>query len=105
MTFEIKYEIAELDDLDIQDREREIRKMLFDHDCEVTFTKKDGTERVMPCTLRAAAMPARDASTLHETRLYKPETISVWCLDKSEWRAFKTANVKSIRVLNGTQSV
>ena len=98
-TFHIVYENATLEDLDIQDREREITRLLYEHDCEVVFTKKDGTVRTMPCTLRAEAMPQREATALHETKLYKPETITVWCLDKSEWRAFKVANVQEIRVL------
>ena len=98
-TFHITYENATSEDLDIQDREREITHLLYEHDCEVTFTKKDGTLRTMPCTLRKEAMPQREATALHETKLYKPETITVWCLDKSEWRAFKTANVREIRVL------
>ena len=99
MTLHITYENSTLEDLDIQDRGREITHLLYEHDCEVTFTKKDGTVRTMPCTLRKEAMPQREATTLHETKLYKPETITVWCLDKSEWRAFKTANVREIRVL------
>lgn len=99
MSFNIKYETKELNDLDIRDREREITHLLYEHDCEVTFTKKDGTVRTMPCTLRKEAMPQREATALHETKLYKPETITVWCLDKSEWRAFKTANVQEVRVL------
>jgi len=99
MTLHITYENATLEDLDIQDREREITHLLYEHDCEVVFTKKDGTVRTMPCTLRKEAMPQREATALHETKLYKPETITVWCLDRSEWRAFKTANVREIRVL------
>jgi hypothetical protein len=100
MTYHIVYENAVVEDLDIRDREREITHLLYEHDCEVTFVKKDGTVRTMPCTLRKEAMPKRDAEKLHETRLYKPETITAWCLDKAEWRAFKTANVKEIRVLD-----
>jgi hypothetical protein len=99
MTLHITYENATLEDLDIQDREREITHLLYEHDCEVVFTKKDGTVRTMPCTLRKEAMPEREATALHETKLYKPETITVWCLDRSEWRAFKTANVREIRVI------
>jgi hypothetical protein len=99
MTYHIVYENATLEDLDIQDREREITHLLYEHDCEVTFVKKDGTVRTMPCTLRKESMPKRDAEKLHETRLYKPETITVWCLDKNEWRAFKTANVREVRIL------
>jgi hypothetical protein len=43
MTLHITYENATLEDLDIQDREREITHLLYEHDCEVTFVKKDGT--------------------------------------------------------------
>jgi WYL_2, Sm-like SH3 beta-barrel fold len=99
-TFHIIYENATLDDLDLDDRNRELRNLLSKHDCEVTFTKVDGTVRTMPCTLRTEAMPARVVTEEYQTtRLYKPETLSVWCLDKSEWRAFKVANVREIRVL------
>jgi hypothetical protein len=100
MTLHITYENATLEDLDLDDRNREIRHLLERHDCEVTFVKVDGSLRTMPCTLREAAMPARVVTEEYQTtRLYKPETLSVWCLDRSEWRAFKVANVKGIRVL------
>jgi len=93
MTLHITYETAELDDLGLNDRNHELRNLLSKHDCEVTFTKVDGSLRTMPCTLRTEAMPARVVTEEYQTtRLYKPETLSVWCLDKSEWRAFKTAN-------------
>lgn len=99
-TFHIVYENATLDDLDLDDRNREIRHLLERHDCEVVFTKVDGSLRTMPCTLREEAMPQRVVTEEYQTtKLYKPETLSVWCLDKSEWRAFKVANVREIRVL------
>lgn len=100
MTLHITYENHELDDLGLNDRNHELRNLLSKHDCEVTFTKLDGTVRTMPCTLRTEAMPARVVTEEYQTtRPYKPETLSVWCLDKSEWRAFKVANVKEVRVL------
>lgn len=89
--------ITELDTA--QERNQYLRNLLWEHDCEVTFTKVDGTVRTMPCTLRADAMPKREADTLHETRLYKPETLSVFCLDKSEWRSFRVMNVTEVKVL------
>lgn len=81
------------------ERNRYLLSLLWEYDCEITFTKVDGTQRTMPCTLRADAMPKREADTLHETRLYKPETLSVFCLDKSEWRSFRVMNVTEVRVL------
>ena len=100
MTFGIRY-TETVEGLDLDARNREIRHLLSEHDCEVTFTKVDGSVRTMPCTLRAEAMPQQAVNEHHQTRLYKPETLSVWCLDKSEWRAFRVANVTEVRVLNG----
>jgi hypothetical protein len=96
MTYHIVYENAVVEDLDIQDREREIIHLLYEHDCEVTFIKKDGTVRTMPCTLDSALLPPQPLKEFHETRVYKPETLSVWCLDKMEWRSFRVANVTRI---------
>lgn len=81
------------------ERNRYLRQVLKE-DHIVTFTKVDGTERVMPCTLRDDAMPQRAVNEHHQTRLYKPETLSVWCLDKGEWRAFKVMNVTKLEKLN-----
>ena len=85
---------------DADSRNQYLRNLLSKHDCEVTFTKVDGTLRTMPCTLRAEAMPVRAVNEHHQTRLYKPELLSVWCLDKSEWRAFRVMNVTEVRILD-----
>jgi len=86
--------------LDADARNRYLRSMLSEHDCTVTFTKVDGTVRTMPCTLRTEAMPARVVTEEHQTtKLYKPDTLSVWCLDKSEWRSFRVMNVTDIQVI------
>jgi len=99
-TIELVYAgTMELNEDELRDKEREIFHLLWENQCEVTFTKVDGSVRTMPCTLMASALPARDASKLHETRVYNPKTMSVWCLDKSEWRSFRTANVTHVRVI------
>lgn len=72
--------------------------LLSKNDCEVEFTKVDGTARRMPCTLRADKLPAITESK-ESTRKENLDNISVWCLDKSSWRSFKIANVKSISVI------
>ena len=95
MTMEIVYNDSP-DDLDINSRNHEIRSLLATGLCEVTFTKVNGEERVMPCTLASNLLPPKQLKEFHETRLYKPETLSVWCTDKREWRSFRVANVKRI---------
>jgi hypothetical protein len=86
------------DTMTADERNRYLRQLLKE-DHEVTFTKLDGSVRVMPCTLRDDAMPQRAVNEHHQTRVYKPETLSVWCLDKAEWRAFKVMNVTDVRKL------
>jgi hypothetical protein len=94
-SMEIVYNTAP-DDLDVDSRNREIRSMLHHGVCEVTFTKVNGDVRTMPCTLDSTLLPPQPLKEFHETRLYKPETLSVWCLDKMEWRSFRVANVQKI---------
>jgi hypothetical protein len=100
MSIEIEYDTA-TEDLDLDSRNREIRTMLYDGACEITFTKLNGDVRTMPCTLDHKLLPPQPLKEFHETRLYKPETLSVWCLDKSEWRSFRVANVTRIVKLQG----
>lgn len=95
MSMEIVYNTAP-EELDVDSRNREIRSMLHHGVCEVTFTKVNGETRTMPCTLDSALLPPQPLKEFHETRLYKPETLSVWCLDKMEWRSFRVANVTKI---------
>ena len=94
-SMEIVYNEAP-EDLDVDSRNREIRTMLHHGVCEVTFTKVNGEVRTMPCTLDRELLPPEPLREFHETRAYKPETLSVWCLDKMEWRSFRVANVKKI---------
>lgn len=101
MSLDIEYFTTATEDLDIQDRHREIQKLLWDHNCEVTFKKVNGEVRTMPCTLRKESMPQRETHVLHETKIYNPNTLSVWCLDKSEWRSFRVGNVMHVKVIDG----
>lgn len=86
-------------DYDEQTRWHEIFHLLGKHQCEVTFTKVDGSERTMPCTLKSELLPVRELKEHHSTKVINYKNLSVWCLDKSEWRSFRTANVTHIKVL------
>ena len=68
-------------------------------DLNITFTKVDGTERTMPCTLRADALPPQPVVESKKPKVHKPETLSVWVLDKNEWRSFRVMNVTSVERL------
>ena len=102
MSMEIVYNTAP-DDLDVDGRNREIRNMLHHGVCEVTFTKVNGEERVMPCTLQGDLLPVVSVEKLKEDRRpSNPDNLSVWCTDKNEWRSFRIANVTSVRTMEST---
>ena len=82
------------------ERNQYLRDLLSKHDCEITFTKLDGATRIMPCTLRTEIMPQRELSEAHSSRTRKPETLSVWCLDQSQWRSFRVDRVQHVKILD-----
>jgi hypothetical protein len=81
-----------------QDRRQYFTDLLVANDCEVTFTKVDGSVRIMNCTLRPDALPARDDKSLNESRETNAEVIKVYDLAQSAWRSFRVANVTNITV-------
>ena len=86
----------ELDDLFT--RRNLIQTMLQSHVCEVTFTKVDGSVRIMPCTLKAGSFPVVESTKPNRPK--KDDNISVWCTDQQSWRSFKLMNVTQIRIID-----
>ena len=63
----------------------------------VTFTKLNGEERVMRCTLLTEYLPGGVAAP----QLLKEstgDTISVWDTEVNAWRSFRLSSVKTIAV-------
>lgn len=77
----------------------QLQDLLRSHQCQVTFTKVDGTVRVMPCSLREQDLPVRTITENQRSRPEKEDNLSVWCLDKKEWRSFRVSNVTFIEVM------
>jgi hypothetical protein len=78
-----------------------LKTILRNHDCEVKFKKVDGSLRTMPCTLRSSMIPTQLDESKESKKVKKenPEVISVFCLDKQEWRSFRVDNVISVKLL------
>ena len=68
---------------------------LTKHECTVTFTKVNGETRVMPCTLREDLVPKIEPKG---TKKPNESVVSVWCLDKQEWRSFRVDNVVDLEI-------
>lgn len=70
---------------------------LKERNMSITFTKKDGTERIMNCTLRPDALPEITELTRTSTKRREPDgAIAVWDLDQSAWRSFRYDSVVEI---------
>ena len=66
----------------------------------VTFTKKDGTERVMQCTLKPDLLPKTDP-ILSENKKEKksnPKILAVYDLEANGWRSFTIKSIKSVYI-------
>jgi hypothetical protein len=69
--------------------------LLKTSDVRIVFTKSDGSERIMKCTLRESAIVKYEKKT-ERTKAKSNDTISVWDLEKASWRSFRFDSVQSI---------
>jgi len=64
----------------------------------VTFTKVDGTERTMPCTLDPTILPQVEIKEEKVVpRKLNIDTLRVFVTDIKEWRSFRIENLKEIK--------
>jgi WYL_2, Sm-like SH3 beta-barrel fold len=61
---------------------------------EIVFTKKDGTERTMKCTLQEGVVVPHEKTT-ERVKESNPNIVAVWDLEKSAWRSFKLDSILS----------
>lgn len=79
-----------------------LKNLLSEHVLIVTFTKKDGTERVMECTLKPDLLPIQDENTepKDKTRIENAEVIQVYDLENAGWRPFRVESMLTFMVKN-----
>ena len=68
---------------------------------ELTFTKKDGTERIMTCTLAEQKIPAENAPKGVE-RAKSDEAVAVFDLENNGWRSFRWDSLTNISFTIGS---
>jgi hypothetical protein len=69
--------------------------------CEVTFTKKDGTERVMSGTLNFDHIPNDKQPKGTGKQKTQQESIAVFDVMKEDWRSFRISSVINFERLTG----
>lgn len=62
----------------------------------VTFTKKDGTERVMRCTLLQDMIPSEAWPTGDNKKKMPKDLVAVFDLEKDDWRSFRVDSVTAV---------
>lgn len=65
-------------------------------DAEITFTKKDGTERIMKCTLRENVAIPYEKKT-DRTREGIENILPVWDLEANGWRSVNIETIKDVK--------
>ena len=77
-----------------------LREYLSESEIKVTFTKKDGSERVMHCTRNFNMIPVDKQPKIQEevatTAKDPSDAVQAFDLEKQDWRAFKTSTIKHI---------
>ena len=68
-------------------------------DVLVTFTKKDGSERVMRCTLAESRIPSDHApKTDGSAKKKNDDALAVYDVEKSGWRSFRWDSLTGVDV-------
>ena len=61
----------------------------------ITFTKVNGEERIMDCTLQEHMIPATDANN----RKQNEDVLTVFDINKGEWRSFRLDSIINVELL------
>lgn len=76
-----------------------LKKYLHEGVVQVTFTKADGSERGMNCTLKEDLLPKIMPTTTYATKyLDNKDVIRIYDVDVEGWRSFRYDSVKEIKV-------
>lgn len=80
----------------VGEMKREMVNVLKESEATVTFTKKDGTERVMKCTLQTEFLPIQKPKPEgYVARKPNDEVIAVFDIEKKAFRSFRIDSVIS----------
>jgi thiamine monophosphate synthase len=85
---------------DDEAKQQWMKDMLREGVVEVIFTKKDGTERHMRCTLNPEYLPViqKEASEVSEVRQKSNTSLSVFDVEAQAWRSFRFDSVKEFSI-------
>lgn len=74
-----------------------LRKELKEGVKTITFTKTDGSQRVLKCTLQESALPPVDMSKVTAAKKQSDEALAVWDIENAGWRSFRFDSIISVQ--------
>lgn len=75
-----------------------IQNLLRAWEAKITFTKKDGTERVMHCTLKEGVVVPHEKTT-DRVKEPKDDLLPVWDIEAQGWRTITVPNITVVEVI------
>lgn len=73
-----------------------VERLLHEGIVTVKFTKKDGTERLMKCTLVESIIKPYERKTEYRVKAIKDNILSVWDVEKDAWRSINFDTIMDI---------
>ena len=70
---------------------------------KVVFTKANGEERIMNCTLHDSVLPEQPISGIKKKE--NKEVLSVWDVDANGWRSFRMDSIKEVKVVEAVKEL
>lgn len=77
---------------------------LRDNVVEVSFTKVDGTNRLMRCTLMKRHLPENYVEEETQEKSFhdkNPDVIAAWDVQKGGWRSFRIDSIQYVQIIDG----
>lgn len=89
-------EVEKKSEFDTDEGREWIRGVLRMHEnVTITFVKKDGSNRVMKCTLREDIIPTEKAPK-GTARSHPADSLAVFDKEASDWRSFRFDSIKKV---------
>jgi S-adenosylhomocysteine hydrolase len=75
-----------------------LKALVSTNHAEVTFVKKDGTDRTMICTTKSSSIPEDKQPVSESTLKENTDILRVYDLENDGWRSFRVESVKSFTI-------
>jgi hypothetical protein len=82
-------------EIDTKEGRKWLKSLLKEREVTIFFTKKDGTERKMICTLLESKIPT-EKMPKNEKKVKSKESIAVFDVEKTDWRSFRWDSITKV---------